>query len=96
MRMKLFFTLTPDGPIQVLWTSLFVIATWEQTENRRMSDGRGIGATELACWAYLILKLRGDKMPETFMKWLEENPDVDVTMEDRTDVNPTDAATVAN
>lgn len=76
-----------------LSTNLFVIAEWERTENRRVSDGRGIGASDLACWVHTLLTLKGEKLPATWREWLKENPDVEITAVDGTDPNPTVAAT---
>jgi hypothetical protein len=40
-----------------------------------------------------LLKVKGEKMPDDFMEWLKENPEMDVLPEaDVTNPNPTDAA----
>lgn len=63
MRLKLKVDLQ-DGVTPVeLTTNMFVICEWEKTEGRKISDGKGIGYTDLVCWAYNLLKLSGQKMP---------------------------------
>jgi hypothetical protein len=52
--------------------------------------------TEVTVWAYLVLKLRGEKLPDTWREWVKENPEMIITSEDKTDVNPTEAATVGS
>jgi len=83
--------------VETITTTMFVIAEWERIENRRFSDGRGIGMRDLGCWAHILLKVKGEKLPESYMQWLEENPDMEITdHKDVTDPNPTDAATAGN
>lgn len=106
--MKIKLKITPDsglsalmkngsgtGPIEVT-TNLFCIAEWERTEGRKISDGRGIGVTDLVCWAYTMLKQTGlnHLAPEpTWREWLQNHPDCEITSVDETNPNPTDAAT---
>ena len=46
MKIKLRVTLTPDSePVEVI-TNLLCITEWERTENRKVSDGRGVGMTD--------------------------------------------------
>ena len=94
--MKIKLSLTRGEVTEQLSTNLFVIAEWERLENRRVSDGRGIGASDLACWVHTLLVIKGEKLPATWREWLKENPDVEIAAEDATDPNPTDAATAGN
>ena len=94
--MKLKLKLVRDGKEEFLWTNLWSIAEWERLENRRVSDGRGIGASDLACWVHTLLVIKGEKLPATWREWLKQNPDVEIAAEDATDPNPTDAATAGN
>jgi hypothetical protein len=52
---KIKLTLTRGDKKELLTTNLFAISEWERLENRRVSDGRGIGASDMACWAYIML-----------------------------------------
>ena len=71
MRLKLKVDLQ-DGVAPVeLTTNMFVICEWEKTEGRKISDGKGIGYTDLVCWAYNLLKLSGQKMPATYRDWVK-------------------------
>lgn len=94
--MKIKLTVTRGKVTEQLSTNLFVIAEWERLENRRVSDGRGIGASDLACWVHTLLTIKGEKLPATWREWLKQNPDVEIAAEDATDPNPTDAATAGN
>ena len=97
MKVKLFIDRKGDGEnIETVFTNLFVITEWERIENRRASDGRGFGMTEVTVWAYFVLKLRGEKLPDTWREWVKENPEMIITSEDKTDINPTEAATVGS
>ena len=89
MRLKLKVDLN-DGttPIELM-TNMFVICEWEKTEGRKISDGKGIGYTDLVCWAYNLLKLSGEKMPATYREWVRENPNMLIEAIDETDPNPT-------
>ena len=89
MRLKLKVDLADcQGPIE-LTTNMFVICEWERTEGRKTSDGKGIGYSDLVCWAYHLLKLRGDKMPATYREWVRENPNMLIEAIDETDPNLT-------
>ena len=94
--MKIKLSLTRGEVTEQLSTNLFVIAEWERLENRRVSDGRGIGASDLACWVHTLLVIKGEKLPATWREWLKQNPDVEIAAEDATYPNPTDAATAGN
>ena len=89
MRLKLKVDLQ-DGVTPVeLTTNMFVICEWEKTEGRKISDGKGIGYTDLVCWAYNLLKLSGQKMPATYRDWVKENPNMTIEAIDETDPNLT-------
>lgn len=96
MKIKLIVDYGNGKEPDVLFTNLFVISEWERLENRRASDGRGLGISELACWAHTLLTLKGEKIPKTWREWLQQNPDLTITSEDKTDPNPTDAAIDGN
>jgi hypothetical protein len=89
MRLKLKVDLQ-DGvqPVE-LTTNMFVICEWEKTEGRKISDGKGIGYTDLVCRAYNLLKLSGQKMPATYRDWVKENPNMTIEAIDETDPNLT-------
>ena len=93
--MKIKLTLTRGDKKETLITNLFAIAEWERLENRRVSDGRGIGASDLACWVHTLLVIKGEKLPATWREWLKQNPNMDIEAVDTTDPNPTDAAPTA-
>lgn len=94
--MKIKLTLTRGDKKELLITNLFAIAEWERLENRRASDGRGIGVSDMACWAHIMLGIKGETLPATWREWLKQNPDIEISGEDSTDPNPTDAATGDN
>ncbi len=95
MKIKLRVTLKPDAQPREVTTNLLVISEWEKSENRKVSDGRGIGVNDLVCWAYHLFKLGGETMPPSWSEWLKQNPDMDIEAVDTTDPNPTDAAPTA-
>ena len=72
--MKIKLTLTRGDKKELLITNLFAISEWERLENRRVSDGRGIGASDMACWAYIMLGIKGETLPATWREWLKQNP----------------------
>jgi hypothetical protein len=96
MKIKLSVTVKPgDTPITVT-TNMFCITEWEKDENRKMSDGRGIGAGDLCCWAYHMFKQMGYPVKEnTWREWLKNNPEIEIEGIDQTDPNPTGAAATA-
>ena len=97
MKLKLAIDLKDGRGVREMNTNLFVIAEWERNENRKVTDGKGIGVTDMACWAYTLCKLAGDQVPGTWQEWLQQHPDVDIEMVDQTNPNPTDGApTVSN
>jgi len=96
MKMKMCVTLTPDSePIQVI-TNLLCICEWEKAENRKLSDGLGIGMTDIRSWAFFMLKQSGRLMPEaTAAEWHKAHPNLEIDVVDETDPNPTVAAATA-
>ena len=89
MRLKLKVDLQDGTAPFELTTNMFVICEWEKTEGRKISDGKGIGYTDLVCWAYNLLKLSGQKMPATYRDWVKENPNMTIEAIDETDPNLT-------
>jgi hypothetical protein len=96
MKIKLRVTVTPGSqPVEVI-TNLLCITEWERTENRKVSDGRGIGMGDLVSWAFFMLKQSGRLMThQTATEWLRANPDMEIESVDVTDPNPTGAAATA-
>jgi hypothetical protein len=43
------------GP-RYITTNLFTITEWERQERRKLSDGLGFGASDMAFWAHFLLK----------------------------------------
>ena len=89
MRLKLKVDLQYGTTPIELTTNMFVICEWEKTENRKISDGKGIGYTDLVCWAYNLLKLSGQTMPATYREWVKQNPNMTIDAIDETDPNRT-------
>jgi hypothetical protein len=96
MKIKLRVTVTPGSqPVEVI-TNLLCITEWERTENRKVSDGRGIGMGDLVSWAFFMLKQSGRLITQqTATEWLRANPDMEIESVDVTDPNPTGAAATA-
>jgi len=92
--MKLKLTVTPDegGPSHVVYTNLLCIAEWEEKCGRKVSDGRGIGITDMAFWAHFLLKLGGLTSEADSKAWIAAHPNADIQVEDVTNPNPTDGA----
>lgn len=89
MKLKLTITLNPgDTPIEVT-TNLLTIAEWERSENRKVTDGLGIGISDLAWWSHYLLKMGGYTKAENWRAWLEQHPDVQIETKDVTPLNPT-------
>ena len=80
-----------DEPITVT-TNLLCIAEWEKAENRKVSDGRGIGVTDMVFWAHFLLKKSGHKIEATPKQWLDAHPDMEIETVDMTNPNPMGAA----
>jgi len=89
MKIKLKVTPTPDGQVHEVSTNLLCIAEWEKQENRKVSDGRGIGVMDMVFWAHFMLKLSGLKIEPTAKQWLEAHPDMEIEAVDQTNPNPT-------
>lgn len=97
MKIKLKVTL-PNATVREVTTNLFTIAEWERTENRKVSDGRGIGVTDMVAWAFILLKQGEPSLlndAKTWLEWLSANPTLEIEALDLTDPNPTDAAPTA-
>ena len=95
--MKIKLTLTRGDKKELLITNLFAISEWERLENRRVSDGRGIGVSDYCCWAYSLLALKGETLPPTWRQWLKENLSMECAPVGEEEIpNPTDAATGDN
>ena len=96
MQMKMSVTVTPGSEPVAMTTNLLCITEWERTEKRKLSDGVGVGASDMVCWAFFMFKQSGRLMPEeTWRDWLNANPDMQIDVVDETDPNPTDAAATA-
>ena len=96
MKIKLRVTVTPGSePVEVI-TNLLCITEWERTENRKVTDGRGIGMFDMVSWAFFMFKQSGRLMPQAnAQEWLKQNPDMEIEAVDQTDPNPTGAAATA-
>ena len=79
MKIKLELDLQDGRGKRVMTTNMFVVCEWEKTENRRSADGKGIGFSDMCCWAYTLCKLAGDKVPANWREWVTENPDMTIT-----------------
>jgi len=79
MRVKLKIDLNDGKPAREMTTNMLAIVEWEKTENRRSADSKGIGHTDMCCWAYTLCKLAGDKVPGSWREWLAEHPDMEIT-----------------
>jgi hypothetical protein len=96
--MKLVMKVTPspgDEPITVT-TNLLCIAEWEKQENRKVSDGRGIGIMDMVFWAHFMLKRTSHKLEPTPILWLQAHPDMEIESLDMTNPNPTGGALTEN
>ena len=93
MRVKMRIDLKDGRPAREMTTNMLAIVEWEKTENRRSADGKGIGFVDMCCWAYILCKLAGDKVPATWREWVAEHPDMEITpVEEIADETPTTAA----
>ena len=92
MKVKIKVELNDGTPPVELTTNLFVVCEWERIENRKVADGKGIGYSDLCCWAYLMLQMRGDTLPADWRKWVKANPTMEVSAIDETVGNPTGSA----
>ncbi len=92
MKIKIKVEMNDGTPAVELTTNLFVVCEWERIENRKVADGKGIGYSDLCCWAYLIFQMRGDTMPADWRKWVKANPTMEISGVDETVGNPTGSA----
>jgi hypothetical protein len=93
MRVKLRVDLQDGRGEREMVTNMLAIVEWEKLENRRSADGKGIGFADMCCWAYVLCKLAGDKVPGTWREWVAEHPDMTIIpVEETTDETPTIAA----
>ena len=93
MRIKLKLTRTTGAEPEYLYTTLFSIALWEEKFNKKPLDAQNSGFRDWSFWAHTLLKVNGEKLPDNYMDWLKENPEMDVLPEaDVTNPNPTVAA----
>ena len=89
MKLKLKITPSPGDEPVTITTNLLCIAEWEKAENRKVSDGRGIGIMDMVFWAHFMLKRTNYKTEATPKLWLEANPDMEIETVDMTNPNPT-------
>jgi len=89
MRLKLTIDLHDGSPVHEVWTNMECICEWEESRNRKVSDGKGIGYSDLVFWAHFLLRQAGEKMPATYKQWLKANPNMTIDGVDETDPNPT-------
>lgn len=93
MQIKLRIDLRDGKPAREMSTNMLAIVEWEKSENRRTADGKGIGFSDLCCWAYTLCKLAGDKVPGSWREWVAQHPDMTVTTVDElVDDTPTTGA----
>jgi len=92
MKIKIKVEMNDGTPAVELTTNLFVVCEWERIENRKVADGKGIGYSDLCCWAFLIFQMRGDTMPADWRKWVKANPTMEISGVDETVGNPTGSA----
>lgn len=90
MRQAIYVKRHADAPVETYFTTLFVITEWERIERRRLGDGLGFGLTELTVCLWVILKLKGEEVGESWRDWARENSDLEIVQGvDMTDPNPT-------
>lgn len=94
MRVKIKITGLTADPTQTteVRTNLLCVTEWERETNRRLADGLPFGSTELAYWAWFMLRLAGKTSAASVGEFIRENPDADLELIDETPKNPTDAA----
>ena len=89
MKLKLKVNLGNGTGDQEFTTNMFVICEWEKNENRKISDGKGIGYSDLLCWAHCLAKLSGQTVPANYREWVKQNPDMTIEAVDETNPNHT-------
>ena len=91
-KVKLEIELGDGSPPFRINTTLHAICEWEEKFNRKLTDGRPLGAADWTFWAHTILKLTM-KLPDDWKDWVKENPEMDVTpVSDDTNPNLTGEA----
>ena len=90
MKLKLKVNLGDGTPEKEVTTNMFVICEWEKNENRKISDNKGIGYSDIACWAHTLFKVAGEKVPANYREWVKLNPDMTIEAVDETIPNPTE------
>ena len=90
--MKITHKVTPnEGEPYEVTTNLFVVVAWERRTKRQASSlANGIGAEDLAFFAYESAKQSGVTVPAIFDDYIKKIQAVDVVSSDAP--NPTDAA----
>lgn len=90
MKVKLRIDLGDGKPAREMTTNMLAIVEWEKIENRRSADGKGIGFADMCCWAYVLCKLAGDKVPGTWREWVAEYPNMEIMpVDELADETPT-------
>jgi len=90
--MKITLKVTPnEGEPYEVTTNLFVVVAWERRTKRQASSlANGIGAEDLAFFAYESAKQSGVTVPAVFDDYIKRISSVEVVNSD--EPNPTDAA----
>jgi len=91
MKLQMKVTPSPGDESITVTTNLLCIAEWEKQENRKVSDGRGIGIMDIVFWAHFMLKRTSYKLEATPQLWLNAHPDMEIETVDMTNPNPTGA-----
>ena len=97
MKIKLELRRAEDATPEYYYTNLFVVTEWERLTRRSPSElaTRWL-SSDWACMMHVILKLKGEKLPDDWREWVKQNPDIYIhPAGDETDPNPTDAAPTA-
>jgi len=93
MKIKLRVHPTEGDPYEVT-TNLFVIVAWERKFKRQASNlANGIGAEDLAFFAYESTKQAGQMVPLAFDDFIKKTKEVEVL--DSDDSNPSQPAVSA-
>jgi hypothetical protein len=82
--MKIRLQVTPiEGDPYEVETNLFVVVAWERKFKRQASSlGNGIGAEDLAYFAYESSKVAGVMVPLAFDEFIKKTKSIDVISED--------------
>jgi len=90
MKIKLLVTPNEGDPYEVT-TNLFVVVAWERrTKKQASSLANGIGAEDLAFFAFESAKQAGVTVPAVFDDYIKRIQSVEVVGTEN--ANPTDAA----